>query len=465
MKPVRNQPCPRRQGSALVLSLIFVVMFSALAAAMAGMSGVNVQIANNQREAGQALSSAHSGIEVVRYYLDGISVPTGAPSTRLEKIAQSLQTKLAGVPNISVSYDSTLKKMTIPAVELATGTNTNFTAAAVYGRNADGSPNYDVVEITVTGNGGDVIRQVGVSFCCTEIGNPIFDFGIATKGPLSTQGSVDVDTFNEKYWADVYIESLNSNLALDMSGKSSIAGTVTIANGAANVLIGASSSVGGAKGANAMKYVTLGADACTFPTPNTAEFEGYVQTDFQAGDPTSNATLKNVRIPAGLNPTFSGNTVVNGLLYIEQPNAVSFTGGVQVNGLIVAEGDVSSPLEGNSLDFGGNVGSQDVSTLSAGEYGTLTEHTGTFILAPGFKTNFRGSFSALNGVIASSGVSFSGNAGGTINGSVINYSDTCMELAGNTDLVFNRTGVEKRPAGFEPYVSLQFLSTSYQEPM
>jgi hypothetical protein len=85
-------------------------------------------------------------------------------------------------------------------------------------------------------------------------------------------------------------------------------------------------------------------------------------------------------------------------------------------------------------------------------------------LAPGFSVCFGGNFQAINGVIAASGVQFFGNAGGTINGSVVNYGQTAMNLDGNTDLVFNRSGIAKNPAGFEPSKVLQFLPASYCEP-
>jgi hypothetical protein len=143
---------------------------------------------------------------------------------------------------------------------------------------------------------------------------------------------------------------------------------------------------------------------------------------------------------------------------------VSFTGNAEIHGLVLGEGDLDNPSGANQIDFGGTVDSHDVSTLDAGEFGDLVDQTGTFILAPGFSLVFRGNFETLNGVIAASGIEFQGNAGGTINGSVINYSDTCMSLAGNTDLIFNRSGVQEAPAGFEPSIALEFVSNSYYEP-
>ena len=84
-------------------------------------------------------------------------------------------------------------------------------------------------------------------------------------------------------------------------------------------------------------------------------------------------------------------------------------------------------------------------------------------MAPGFSTSFGGSFETLNGVIASNGISFFGNAGGTIGGSVINYSDTPMIMSGNSDLYFNSSGTDVNPAGFLPEKVLQHSAGSYDE--
>jgi hypothetical protein len=441
--------------------MIFLLIFSALGVSIASMSGTNTQLAWNQKQLSRALSNAHSGLDVLRYHFQDVTVPASvAPADRLQHVASNLQAKFndEGITNISVSYDSATQTITIPSVTLDSQSNQDFTATITFG--AD----YDTLDLTVTGNSRQTNKKVAISYEFSTIGNPIFDWGIATRGPLNMQGNVDIDGFNENIEASVYIESLNSIFALDMSGKSSIAGKVSIANSAAVVDIASSSSVHGESGSSALQYVTVGADMCDFPTPNPAEFEGYIQSTFQTGDPTSGVTLKNIEIPANTNPSFSGNTTIRGIMYIRSPNTVSFTGNAAIHGLILAEGDWQNPDESCYLDFGGTVDSYDASTLPQEEFGSLLEHTGTFILAPGFRTNFRGDFGVVNGVIAASGIEFHGNAGGTINGSVINYSDEIMYLAGNTDLVFNRSGVEEVPAGFEPTKILTCITDSYSEP-
>jgi hypothetical protein len=84
-------------------------------------------------------------------------------------------------------------------------------------------------------------------------------------------------------------------------------------------------------------------------------------------------------------------------------------------------------------------------------------------MAPGFGLSFGGSFDALCGAIAGNGIEFHGNAGGVINGSVINYSDEEMTLTGNSDLYFNRSGITEAPAGFVPEIILEYDPDSYSE--
>jgi len=57
----------RRRGAVLVLAMIFIVMFTALAMAIAATSGANVQIASNQHKVNGALHAAHSGLECAKY--------------------------------------------------------------------------------------------------------------------------------------------------------------------------------------------------------------------------------------------------------------------------------------------------------------------------------------------------------------------------------------------------------------
>jgi hypothetical protein len=436
--------------------MIFVLVFSALAVSLATVSGTNVQLANNQRQVNYALTSAQSGLEVLRYYLTGLKVSGSVqPADRLSAVATALTNK-----GFSASYSN--HTLTVPAMPINISSNQAFSATM----HCDGEYNTVVADIIGTGR-NEVTRKLRVNFDFKDSGSNVFDYGIATRGPLRTHGSIEVDGLNEKIEAKVYIESLNSLLALEMIGKSSIAGDVFIVNPLGVADIGNASSIAGESGTDAKDHVFIGAPPSDFPTPNPAEFEPFVQNTFIPGTtPTSNVTLQNMRIPANANPSFTGSVIIEGVLFIEPPNVVKFNGNTQITGVIVANGSLDAPSSDNSVQFLGTVDSHDVNQLPNEEgFAELREKQGTFLLAPGFSTSFSGNFATINGVIAASGISFSGNAGGTINGSVVNYSDAQMTLDGNTDLIFNRSGSSTNPPGFGPSKELIFQPGSYSEVM
>ncbi len=450
----------RRQGSTLVLSLIFIALIGSLAAALGTVAGANTQVADNFRKANVTRGCAESGLEVVRYWLSQVELSgTIAPADRFTHLASTLQEKLtvAGITNL-VPVVSGLT-ITLSNVPLLASAGQSFSAILTKMDNGD-------VQLEVTGRYGSLRRIIRVDYTFGETANTVFDYGVVSKGPLDLQGSVDVTGVNISVESNAYIESLNSLVALSVGGSSEIAGNVKIANPAASVFLGSNASVGGDTGDAALDHIKIGVAPSSFPEMNPAAFESYaINTLGPTLDLKEVQTLTNVRIPAHTNPKFTGQVTIVGVLFVETPNVVEFAGGVSVTGVIVANGDPTDDSGTNQLKFTGNVASSTVTALpQEAQFQGLHAKTGTFIMAPGFAVSFSGSFSTLNGAIAANGVSFSGNAGGTIEGSVINYANNSMTLSGNSDLLFNRSGLGQVPAGFQPRIVLRYNQASYTEP-
>jgi len=372
-------------------------------------------------------------------------------------MATTLQNDLANnsISNISLSYDGST--ITLPSVTLASADDMSFEAVI---RQLD----VDTVQMDVTGRNDQITRTIRVNCSIEPERHPVFDYGIATKGPLYVQGNANVEGLNESIEADVYIESQNNPNALTMIGSSAIEGDVRIVNPDATPAVSNPSSVGDETGQDAIdNHVTIGVSSTGFPVPELSAFEDYVENIFDPDtDTTTDVTLENIRILASTNPHFSGGVVVRGIMFIESPNIVTFTGNASITGIIIGNGDIDSPSEENQLIFGGTVDSHSVSELGE-EFGDIGQETGTFLLAPGFSASFGGNFETISGAIAASGIDFFGNTGGTINGSVINYADTPMNITGSPNLVFNRPETDERPAGFESSMVLEFLPSSYLE--
>ena len=462
-----------RKGVAFILALIFLSVFATLGIGMLTMSSANAQLANNHHKANGALTCAESGAEVLRHWMEKVTIPSMTPlDARFGYMEASLQTNLAAenITNISVDYSGTT--ITISDVALDDSGNRFFSAEIT-------PISEDYVQMIVRGSDGSLERNLDLRYSFGTRYDSVFDYGVATKGPLHLSGNIDLTGYTVAVEASVYIESPNNDLILSITGNSQIAGDVSSTNPNATVdLQGGQAGIGGETGQDAIdNHVFTGVASTQFPTPNPDHFVSYVGDTIIDSDTvfTSGMTFTNARIAAGTNPSFSNDTTFLGVLFIETPNQVSFTGSVDIQGIIIGDGDVTDDSGTNTIDFGGNVSSVSVAGLVDDEgnvivepldeetFGDLSEKTGTFIMAPGFAVSMGGSFGTVNGAIAANGIEFYGNAGGEIVGSVLNYSDEVMEMSGNADLIFNRSGTIEIPAGFEPESVMRYNPEYYSE--
>ncbi len=221
--------------------------------------------------------------------------------------------------------------------------------------------------------------------------------------------------------------------------------------------------------AAALTHVHPGATPSEFPPMNTEPFISYATglNGHKLGptESTSGASYENLWIPANANPSFSGNMILKGVVYIETPNVVTFSGNLDITAIIVTDGRSDDNSGDNQINFTGNITCHPIDSLGQeAKFVGLHGQKGTFLLAPGFKASFGGNFGTLAGAIAANGLRFYGNAGGIVNGSIINYSDDPLEMTGNSDLRFNRSGRTGLPAGFVPRTVLQYDALSYSEP-
>ena len=78
MAPIKKSVHAKRKGAVLIVAMIFLVIFSALAVSMATQSGTSIQLASNQHKINAALSAAQSGLECGRYIIANTPLPSTA---------------------------------------------------------------------------------------------------------------------------------------------------------------------------------------------------------------------------------------------------------------------------------------------------------------------------------------------------------------------------------------------------
>jgi hypothetical protein len=436
--------------------MIFVVIFSALAVSIAALSSTNVQLASNQHKVNRALASTESGLEVMRYWLTSVTMPSSTPSSDyLSTIVGTLQNDLDAnsISNITLNNDGSIQPVTLDS---AAGQTFN-------GQISIDSDDPDILQLYTTGGSGQITRTIKVHYDIEPYEYSIFDFGLATKGPLLFNGNPTVTGVNSSSEADIFIESQNDNLALRVTGNTNFDGDITIANTDADFDLQGDVLIGGDQGQEAIdNHIFIGADPVEFPVPDTEHFLQYATGDIidSFTDVSDNMTLTNATIEAGTNPTFGGNIIIEGILFIESPNIVTFTRNVALNGMIVGDGDADNPGT-NMISFLGNFATNPYPP--GPEFDAIRSETGSSILAPGFAVSFQGNFSALGGVMAVSGAYFSGNVNAVIKGTIINYSENPITIEGNARLNFDRSDDIKVPAGFDLLRVLKYDPSSYEE--
>jgi len=458
MKPRGKTACRNRRASALIISMVFVLIFSALAASMAAMSDANVQLASNHHNINAALGAAQSGQEVMRYCCSRVLISSSTPESEyLPALITAVQTNLSddGISNIVMQNDGS-----ISTVALDSTRNQDFE-----GQFQIDSSEPNVLQCGVTGHSNTISRTITVEYSIQPYEFPIFNYGLATKGPLNFPGNPTVTAVNEAWEADMFVESSSDPTAVLVGGNTNFDGEVNVGNATANVDFAGDVQIAGDHGETAIdNHVHIGMDSPEFPTPDTDRFIQYATGPVvdSSTDLSKGMTLTNARIAAGTNPVFIGSVTIQGVLYIESPNRVTFGSNVALQGIIVADGDLlNSDPSSRRIDFMGNFASGPYP--SGPEFDAIRQEEGTSILAPGFATTFGGNFSTLEGVIAVSGVHFSGNVNAQIKGTIINYSDSPTLVDGNATMNFDRVNSTKVPAGFDLYRELDYDPSTYSE--
>ena len=457
MAPVKKSVHPKRKGAVLIVAMIFVLIFSALAVSMAAMSGTNAQLASNQHKVDCALGSATSGLEVQRHWLAPVTMPSSTPPANyFSTIISTLQYDLDAnsISNITLQNNGTILPVCLDST-----TGQTFCGQMNI---APGNPN--VLQVFSTGGDAQITRTIKVDFDIEPYKWPIFNYGLATKGPLNYTGNPLTTAANASWEADIYVESTGSDTAVSVAGNTNFQGNIMIGNPDAGVSFGGDVLIDGDHNQAAIdNHVFIGVDPVEFPEPDTARFQPYATGNVINSSTDLNASniLVNRSIAAGTNPVFPKSVIIQGILLIKSPNVVTFTRNVALQGIIVGQGDVTADPVTDRIDILGNFAS---GPYPAGiEFDAIRGEVGSSIVAPGFAMSFQGNFSTLEGVVAVSGVHFSGNVAAQVKGTIINYSDQPMVIDGNASMTFDREASTKVPAGFDTHRVLTYKPSSYDE--
>jgi hypothetical protein len=215
-----------RRGAAAVLAMIFIAVFSALAVALATVSGSNLQMASNQRKLNGALHAAQSGLECARYLVRTV---TGLPLTNTNTVSTT-QANQTWTRLCAFVQSSALDGQTVPAARrftdalgsgdelvtpaLRTSTpNARFTIR-LYRYDADPR----TIKAQVMGTDGLALRFVGMDMAVMK-DRDILNYAIAGRGRMWLTGDTTIHGGIFSSWSRRGISPFNTTSETKVLGK------------------------------------------------------------------------------------------------------------------------------------------------------------------------------------------------------------------------------------------------------
>jgi len=187
-----------RHGIVVVLAMVFLAIFSALALALAATSGSMVQVASNQHRTNGALNAAYSGLECARYLARTVTLPQTNTNTVTVAQADQAWTRLCTFIQVSALDGKAVPgsqrfadalgggdELVTPA--LRTGTASALFTIRFYRYDSDPR----TIKLQATGTDGPARRVVGMDMAVAK-DREILNYALAGRGRIWLTGDTTI---------------------------------------------------------------------------------------------------------------------------------------------------------------------------------------------------------------------------------------------------------------------------------
>lgn len=438
------KPSHAKRGIASVLAIVMLAILFTLALSIAAVSNQNEIQAANQSRAEAARMQAEGGLSFLLQRLSGVSLPHGSQGAAvLAAVGNSLAAQLNGTNNLAgATVTNSGGTVTVPLIVTDAAAGRGFSATLSMDSNT-------VLRLRVTGTSGGANRTARICLNAITGRSAAFNYGVAARGPIQMKGNAQLLGVNQNNEADLFTAAY-VDVAVSLFGSAVIEGDLSLSDPAGDVDLSSNAVVGGETGADRWDHVHKGVGNVEFPEVDPSVFEPFATTLVNSSNLNSlGNTLTNIRIAAGTNPTFNNDMVINGVVFVEVPNKVTFNGNLSLTGVIVTQDAGHNNTSNNLIKFNGTSNAAGVESLpDTPEFAALKAMPGSFILAPGFEVNMSGNFGVAAGCMAAETFKFSGTTTGTVKGSIISYGTTTFLETGTAVINIDRSGGTSQPPGF-----------------
>ena len=447
-----------RRGAASMIAMLYLVLFSSLAVGFVAATSTAVQVAYNDDAAQRAILAAESGMEFVRFNLSQLNVDRKTlESELLNVVYMQLGNMLNGSPNLgggSISFvNGTIH---IPAdasqfVRVNDESGMGRFRATIELKPGAVEPE---LRVRVAGFHKDFVsnaRGIQMDYHIEQKSGKRFQFGVASKGPIIMRSNAKIEGLTERAMGSM-LTTTPSNPAVSMAGSASVSGALVITDPNGRFSYSSNSNVGGypASSPEGQAAVTIGVeDPPNFPYVDTELFEPHATNVLSTPGATYTGTLANVRIKANTNPTFDGQSTLQGVIYVETPNNLTFLSGMKMHGVIAVQNEPTGDLTTNTITFRSNVDLSGLDALPAGpQWDEVKKLAGCAVLAPNFAVTVNSNFGSVGGMIVGGQITMDSNASGTVTGGFLTMTPNApLTFASNTAIIVKTPATDAAPAG------------------
>jgi hypothetical protein len=449
-----------RRGVTSMLAMLYMVLFATLAVGFIAMVDTTAQVSHNDKRASTRLLAAESGMQYMRLHLWRLNLPASLTGQALfDAVYAQLAASLLSCEKVGDSL-----------IRIPPGEDTFIDGGAAGQFRILIQKDGDRLIVRSYGKEGSSVpssRGIEMRYAVATRASAIFDFGVASKSPITLDSNAKIRGANDNRLGSVLSTTLRTSVPVIMYGNAQVTGDVSLTNPAGQVEMASNSTIAGYKRNDPELAAHVHSDVPEpeFPTIDTSMYRPFAGNPLYGGivvEPPppggerkfSSGIVRNPYIKANPDPNswvvFDSNMAVEGVIYIETPNRVRFDSNVQVRGAIVVANDPTGDTSRNSLEFRSNVTLHAMETLPTNTSYYPPEMralTGAIILAPSFNVLFNSNFGAVGGSVIASRMEFDSNARGTIEGSVINLEDTNVHFDSNAEITIEARGTTQYPSG------------------
>ncbi|MDB5297354.1 MAG: hypothetical protein JWO31_3337 [Phycisphaerales bacterium] len=434
--------------------MLYLILFAALAIGFFAATTMTAQMSRNDRVVAESQMAAESGLQFARRQVNLMNLtPDPDPATAFGQMYAKLSAQLAGTTNMGGRDPTRFTDASGNDVICIPGT-TGTAAGPTYGWMSLGGVAGQTravltragSNVTLTAYGRaraaePIARAVQLTYVPRKLAWTAPGAGVLTRSPVVLSNGAQIAG------GDVTVATAQAGVApLTMSGGTKIEQNFFYtANPKAPVIT---------NGATVAGQIVPNTPMPSFPVVDGSAFEAFVPAAGTTGPKVitattsipATATLTNIRIKANANTSFGNAIKLNGVIFVESPNKVTFGGGVTVTGVIVTDGNASVAMASNQITLDNGVRVDGVEALSAANFtpavwaaerlDDLKDLAGALVLAPNYPVVLAGGARTFNGTMVASKFDISNGYRGTINGSLINLADTSFNMVGGGQITF-----------------------------